>query len=327
MRRREFITLLGGAAGAWSLAAHAQRPATPVIGYLGSGSPESDAFRADPFRVGLSEAGFVEGRNVGIEYRWAENHYDRLPALAADLVRHQVNLLVAAGGIPVALAAKEATATIPVLFMIGDDPVKLGLVAGFNRPGGNVTGVCFLNSILYSKQYDLLHKLVPNATVVGFLVNPRLLLAESDTKDMQAAADALGQQLLIANASTESEIDTAFETLVQRQAKALVVEGEPFLNSRAQQIVALAARHALPTMYNDREFVRAGGLMSYGASIADAYHQVGVYAGRILNGIKPADLPVVQPTKFIRAINLRTAKALGFTNLESFLLLADEVIE
>jgi putative tryptophan/tyrosine transport system substrate-binding protein len=326
VRRREFIGLLGGAA-TWPLAARAQQAALPVIGYLGSGSRGSDDFRLLPFQQGLGEAGFVEGRNVAIEYRWAEGKYERLPALAADLVRRQVSLLVAGSGTTGALAAKAATTTIPTLFMIGGDPVKLGLVDSFNRPGGNVTGVSVLNSLLGAKQCEFLHELAPNAAAIGFLVNPTTPLAASDSSAVEAAARALGQQVLVAQASTASEIDAAFASLVQRQAKALLVDGDPFFNSRPQQLVALAARHALPTMYQDREFVRAGGLMSYGPSIVDAWRQVGVYASRILRGTKPTDLPVVQSTKFPLVLNLTTAKTLGLEVPPMLLAIATEVIE
>jgi putative ABC transport system substrate-binding protein len=326
MRRREFITLLGGAA-AWPLAARAQQPNKPVIGFLSSQSQQSVDLRLAPFKQGLREAGFVEGENVAFEFRWGENQYNRLPALAADLVGHNVTLLVSAGGTPGALAAKAATTTIPILFVNGADPVKLGLVASLNRPGGNITGVNLLANMLGSKQLELLHGLVPRPAVIGFLVNPTTNLAEPDTEAMQAAATALQRKLLIVYARTENEIDKAFSTLIEQEAKALVVEGDPFFNNQTQQIVALAAKHGLPAMYQFKAFVEAGGLMSYGSSISDSFRQAGLYAGRILKGERPADLPVQQTTKFDLVINLKTAKALSVTIPPTLYALADELVE
>ena len=326
MRRRQFIAGLGSAA-AWPLVARGQQPAMPTIGFLSSQSRQFEDLRLTPFRQGLKETGFVEGQNVVIEYRWGENQYDRLPALAADLVRHHVNVLVSAGGTPGALAAKAASTTIPILFVTGADPVKLGLVASLNRPGGNVTGVNLFSNMVGSKQLELLHELVPAPVVVGFLVNPITNLAESDTEEMQATATALGRKLLVVHARTANEIDQAFSTLIEQEAKALLVEGDPLFNNRKEQIVALAARYVLPTIYQFRVFVAAGGLMSYGSSISDSYRQVGHYAGRILKGEKPTDLPVLQPTKFELVINLKAAKALGLNVPQRLLYTADEVIE
>jgi putative tryptophan/tyrosine transport system substrate-binding protein len=326
MKRREFITLAGGAAAAWPLAARAQQAAIPVVGFLNSETPTGYAPFAAAFRQGLSETGFVEGGNVAIEYRWAEGHYDRLPALAAELVRLRVAVIVAAGT-PSALAAKAVTTTIPIVFSTGGDPVSAGLVASLNRPGGNVTGVTNLGVELVQKQVEMLHQMVPKATLVAVLVNPSNPFAEAATKDGLTAGRALGLQIHIAQASSERGISAAFATLTQVGAGGLVICPDPFSFSRRGQIAALALRHAMPTIFYSREFPAAGGLMSYGVSIADGYRQVGVYAGRILKGERPGDLPVQQSTKFALAINLTTAKVLGLDVPFYLQQLADEVIE
>jgi len=325
IRRRDFITLLGGAA-AWPLAARAQR-ALPVVGYLSGQSPAESANSLAAFRQGLNDTGYVEHRNVGIEYRWAQNQNDRLPAFAADLVRLQVSVIAAIGGVVGALAAKAATATIPIVFLAGSDPVKLGLVSSFNRPGGNVTGVSFLVAELGSKRLDLLHQLVPAATTIGFLVNPTGPTSQPEMTDVQTAARVLGLHLHVENASDERAVDAAFARFVQQRVNALLVLSDAFFNDQRDRLVALAARHALPAIYPNRSAVEGGGLMSYGPSLTDVYRQCGVYTGRILKGEKPADLPVVQPTKFEFVINLKTAKALGLDVPVKLLALADEVIE
>jgi len=326
-RRKFLATLLGGAAAAWPLAARAQQPATPVIGLLSSRSSDEAARSVAALRAGLDKAGYIEGQNVAIEYRWAEGHYDRLPALAVDLTRRRVAVIVAMGGEPSALAAKAATQTIPIVFNSGGDPVEAGLVASLNRPGGNATGVSMLFVELGPKQLELLQELVSKIAVIAVLVNPTFVSAEKEAKDALAAGRALGKQVHIVSASSESEIDTAFGDLVKNRTSALMVAPDPFLFARREHLVALAARHAVPTIYFSREFPEAGGLMSYGTSIAEVYQQVGIYAGRILKGEKPADLPVVQPTKFELVINVKTAKALGLEIPDKLLALADEVIE
>jgi putative ABC transport system substrate-binding protein len=326
MRRRELIVLLGGAI-AWPLAAPAQQKAMPVIGYLSSVSPGPSAPAVAAFRQGLSETGYVEGKNVAIEYRWAEGSYDRLPALATDLVGRKVDLIATGGGPTSAFAAKTATSTIPIVFVLGDDPVATGLIASLARPGGNLTGVSFLLVELMPKRLELLSELVPRAGMIALLVNPNNSNAERIIRDVEGAARAKGVQLPILKASSESEIDAAFATLVQLQAGALVVGTDPFLNSRREQLVALASRHGVPAIYQSREFVAAGGLISYGPSFTAVFRQAGIYVGKILKGAKPADLPVQQPTTFELAINLKTANALGLTVPQSMLMRADEVIE
>jgi putative tryptophan/tyrosine transport system substrate-binding protein len=326
MRRREFITLVGGSVAAWPLAARAQQANVPVIGFLNSGTATAYAPFAAAFRQGLSEAGYVEGRNVAIEYRWAEGHYERLTALADDLIRRQVTV-IAATSTPAALAAKAATSTIPIVFTAGVDPITAGLIGSLNRPSGNLTGVNNYLSALWGKRLELLQQLVPNAAVSGMLVNPNFPDAESQAKDVTEAARIIGQQVHIVNASSESDIDSAFATLVQLRVGALLVASDVFFTSHRDQIVALAARHALPTIYAVREFVFAGGLMIYAPDLRDGYRQAGIYVGQILKGAKPSDLPVVQPTKFDLVININTAKALGLAVPDKLLALADEVID
>jgi putative ABC transport system substrate-binding protein len=326
MRRRDFIILLAGATGGWPSAVRAQQKAMPLVGFLGSTSPGPNAPLAAAFRQGLSETGYVEGENVAIEYRWAEGRYDRLPALAADLVGRKVDVVVTQGG-PAALIAKNGTSTIPIVFGHGGDPVEAGLVASLSRPGGNVTGVTFIAIELMPKRLELLSELVPQAEVIALLVNPKNPNTERITGDVQGAARTKGVQLAVLEASTESEIAAAFATLARLRAGALLIGTDTFFASRRDQFVALASHYAVPAIYSFREFAAAGLLVSYGASNAAAYRQVGVYAGRILNGAKPADLPVQQPTTFELVINLKTAKALGLTVPPSILARADEVIE
>jgi len=326
MRRRELI-LFSSAAVAWSLAARAQQKAVPVIGFLSGSSPRLFVPLVAAVRQGLSETGYVEGQNVAIEYRWAEGHYDRLPALAADLIARNVDLIVATGGAASARAAKTATLTIPIVFTTGSDPVEAGLVDSLARPGGNITGVSILNVELIPKRIELISELVPEARIIAMLVNPNNAGTEPMIRDVPEVAHAKGVQLPILKASTQSEIDTAFTSLDQLHAGALVVAPDPFFGTRHDQLLALASRHAIPAIYAWREFVTAGGLISYGTSLAVAYRQVGTYVGKILKGAKPADLPVQQPTVFELVVNLKTAKALGLTIPPSILARADEVIE
>jgi ABC-type uncharacterized transport system substrate-binding protein len=326
MNRRAFITLLGGAT-AWPLAVGAQQPAMPMIGFLSSRSPNEAAYVVAAFHRGLREGGYSEGQNVGIEYRWAEGKYDRLPALAADLVRSRVTLIASTGGVVAAIAAKQATSTIPIVFTVGDDPIKHGLVTSFNRPGGNVTGIYNFISAMEAKRFGLLRETVPTAGSIAVLLNPNYPGFDVQLKDLQEAARAVGQQVQVFKASSEADIHAAFRAVARLPAVALLVGADPFFNGRREQLVTLSAHYGIPAMYELREYALAGGLISYGTNLADAYRDVGNYAARVLKGDKPADLPVVQSSKFELVINLKTAKALGLTIPAGVLAIADEVIE
>jgi putative tryptophan/tyrosine transport system substrate-binding protein len=326
VNRRAFIRVLGSAAVAWPLAARAQQGAMPVIGFLHARSPDDAMPQVVAFRRGLAEIGYVEGQNVAIEYRWARGRYDSLPPSAAELVRLPATVLVA-GAEPAALAAKAATSTIPLIFSIGADPIKLGLAASYNRPGGNASGVSMFTSALEAKRLGLLHELVPAVATVGVLANPNYAMAEGQVRDAQDAARAMGLQIHVLLAGTDDEIEVAFGTIREQRIGALLQAADPFLDTRRERLLALMARHSVPTIHHFREFPVAGGLMSYGIDILDVYRQIGIYAGRVLKGEKPADLPVIQPTKFELVINLKTAKALGLQVPDKLLALADEVIE
>jgi putative ABC transport system substrate-binding protein len=325
MRRRDFITLLGGAA-AWPLAARAQQPTMPVIGYIGAGSHEPNAKWVAAVRHGLNETGHIEGRNVTIEYRWAEGKYDQLAAMAIDLVQRKTALIFA-DSLPVALAAKAATTKIPIVFVSGPDPVRFGLVSSLNRPSGNITGVTLFTTILVTKRLELLRELVPAATVIAFIVNPNNPRTEFDVQDMEAGARAFGQQIIVLKAGSDEDLEALFAILSERKVGALLVGNDPFFNSRPQPFALMAARHAVPAIYGLREYAVAGGLVSYGTNLSESYRQAGIYAGCILKGEMPADLPILQPTKFELVVNLWAAKAIALTIPESFLLRADEVIE
>jgi ABC-type uncharacterized transport system substrate-binding protein len=328
MDRRAFITIVGGSILVTPLVAEGQQPTLPMIGYLSARSPEDTSHLVAAFRKGLGQEGFVEGQNVTIEYRWALGHYDRLPALAAELVRRHVSVFASTGGEPAALAAKAATSTTPIVFAIGGDPVTTGLAASLARPGGNATGISGLTNDLEPKRLGLLRELLPRGTArIGFLVNPHFPPAESQVREVQAAARALNFQIRVLRASGDSEITTAFEVVAQQRIAALAVAADPFFDTRRKKLVTLAARHAVPTMYHIREFAEGGGLISYGIDFSEVYRQVGSYVGRILGGAKPADLPVMQATKFELVINLKTAKTLGVTIPQTLLLQANQVIE
>jgi putative ABC transport system substrate-binding protein len=328
MRRREFIKgIVGSAVAARPFAARSQQAAMPVVGFLASRSPENSADLVTAFRAGLSETGFVENQNVILEFRWAEDQYDRLPMLAADLVAHQVAVIAATGGTPAGLAAKAATTKIPIVFLTGADPIQLGLVNSLNRPDGNLTGVTVLSNTLAPKQLELLREVAPQAKLVAFLTNPKSPITKSDTRNVQTAAGATGQQILILSAGNDSDLDSAFAALVQQKAEALLVQSDPFFNARPDKIVALATRYAIPAIYQWRDFPAAGGLMSYGTDLADAHRLVGVYTGKILQSAKLTDLPVQQLVKVQLVINLRTAKALGLNVPNTLIGRADEVIE
>jgi putative ABC transport system substrate-binding protein len=328
MQRREFIKFLGGTAATWPLVVYAQQqPVVPVIGYMSSRSPADSTVLVAAFRKGLSEAGYVEGQNVAIEYRWAEGQYDRLPAMAADLVQRGAAVLVTTGGEPSALAAKAATSTIPIVFTTGGDPVKIGLVESLNRPGGNATGISLLTTAPESKRLGLLHELVPGTKVVGVLIDPNYQESEAQARELRDAAGTISQRIHIAYAKNDGELELAFAKLVQERADALLVSADPFFDTRRDRIIAFAAEHRMPAIYQFREYALGGGLMSYGVSLPDGYRQVGIYAGQILKGAKPADLPIVQSIKFEFVINLKTAKAIGLEVPAMLLARADEVIE
>jgi putative tryptophan/tyrosine transport system substrate-binding protein len=327
MQRREFITLLGGAAAAWPLAASAQQAAMPVIGFLSTRSAGDSVGEVAAFRQALTEGGYDEGRNVRIEFRWAEGHFDKLSALAEELVRRPVTVLAAVGGYQAAHAAQAATTSIPIVFAIGEDPVKAGLVSKINRPGGNLTGATFATALLGAKRLGLLRELAPDAEVIGLLVNGNSSQGQEQMRDVQEAAQKLGQQLVVLSGGSDEDIDAAFASLAQQHVRALLVGADPFFDPRRNRLIALVAQHAIPAIYQFRGYAVSGGLMSYGASITDHYRQVGIYVGRVLNGDKPADLPVMFPSKFELVVNLKTAKALGLTVPYPLLARADEVIE
>jgi len=326
MRRREFLSLLGGAA-TWPLAARAQQSANPVVGFMSGRSRADSGHLADAFRQGLHESGYVEGESISIEYRWANGDYDRLPGFASDLLQHQVRVLIAVGGDPSPVAAKKATATVPIVFGMGGDPVEAGLVASFSRPGGNATGFTLLTNQMEAKRIGLLHELVPSESFLGALINPSFPPAARQLDDIQNAMRNIKLNLFVARAVSDAELETAFGAFVAQRVGAVLVTAAPFFDTRSERIITLTAQHRMPTMYQFREYAAAGGLISYGPNIRDSYKQAGVYAGRILRGAKPADLPVVQPTKFELVINSKTAGALGFAIPNSIQLLADEVIE
>ena len=326
MKRREFIGLVSGAA-AWPLAARAQQAGVPIVGYLGSGLPDDQVNLVDATLEGLKEAGYANGQNVRIEYRWSEGHYDRLPALAEELVKRPVALIIAAGGSDPGRAAKAATSTIPIVFITAADPVKAGLVAGLNRPEGNITGISMIGSLLEAKRLELIHEMLPQASTIGVLINPGYPAAELQAQEVAQATARLGVKTVVLNASTEAEIEKAFASFAQQKVGAVLACNDPFYGSAREQLASLALRYKLPAMSFRREFAEAGGLLSYGARFAEGYRQAGIYAGKILAGTKPADLPVTQPTKFELVINLKAAKAIGLAISELFLLRADEVIE
>jgi putative ABC transport system substrate-binding protein len=327
MTRREFITLIGGATVAWPIGARGQPPSMPMVGFLNVGFADRSAHQVAAFRQGLKETGYIEGRNITVEFRWADGRYDRLPTLAADLIRREAAVILTGGGEAPFRAVRAASETVPIVFNIGNDPVQLGLVASLAKPGGNATGVNFLSVEIAAKRLQLLNSLVPTSSIIAVLVNPNFPATESSVSELESAARVMGRQVEIIKATNESELDATYVTISQMRAGALMVGNDPFFTSRRAQIVAVAARLAIPAIYEQREFALAGGLISYGTSIADSYRQLGVYVGRILKGEKAGDLPVLQPTKFELVINLGTARAFGFTLPPSLLAIADEVIE